>query len=59
MPCSFGCLRTGSRFTISTVNELQQVLHPPVVLHPSISFYCWLLLFPFGLLLLTLGQAQA
>lgn len=59
MPGPFGCLRTGGRFTVGTVDELQQVLHPPVVLHPSISFYYRLVLLTFRLLLLTLCQTQA
>lgn len=59
MPGPFGCLRTGGRFAVGTVDELQQVLHPPVVLHPAISFYYWLVLLTFRLLLLTLCQTQA
>lgn len=59
MPGPFGCLGTGGRFIVGTVNELQQVLHPPVVLHPSISLYYWLLLLTFRLLLLTFCQTQA
>lgn len=59
MPGSFGCFRTGNRFTVGTVYELQEVLHPPVVLHPSISFYRWLLLLTFWLFFLALCQTQA
>lgn len=58
MPSPFGCFRTRGRFIVGTVDELQQVLHSPVVLHPSISFYYWLVILPFRLLLLALCQAQ-
>lgn len=58
MPSPFGCFRTRGRFIVCTVDELQKVLNPPVVLHPSISFYYWLVIFPFRLLLLSLCQTQ-
>lgn len=59
MPRPLCCLRTGGGFTVGAVDKLQQVLHPPVVLYPSVPLDYRLVLLTFGLLLLALRQAQA
>lgn len=55
---SFGCLGAGGGLIVSAVDELQQVLHPPVVLHAAVPLQYRLVFLPFRLLLLALCQTQ-